>query len=203
MEDGRSMPDQRTRILDATLGLMARDGSRGTSMRAVAQAIGCNVATLYHYFPSKRDLCQAAIAHRLAASSAFAHPFPEGLAGTVEQRLGALLDDFFANMTAQADLWRVLLAEAIYGDDDVLQPLLDTSALFEAALADWIRTLIPEAPALHQPEVVRTLRHALYGVMVEYLPQPEGRRDALRERARALAAVFAAVQPPIPEADNP
>jgi hypothetical protein len=50
---------------------------------------------------------------------------------------------------------------------------------------------------------VRTLRHALYGVMVEYLPQPEGRRDALRERARALAAVFAAVQPPIPEADKP
>ena len=188
------MPDQRTRILDATIGLMAREGASGTSMRAVAAATGLNVATLYHYFPSKRDLCQAAIAHRLVAESAFAQPFPEGLAGTVEQRLGALLDDFFANMAREADLWRVLLAEAIHGDDDVLQPLLETSVLFEAALAEWLRTLLPDAPALHDPEVVRAIRHALYGVMVEHLPQPEDRRKALRERARALASVFSRVQ---------
>src|SRR5262245_41703835 len=104
---------------------MAAEGARGTSMRAVAAATGLNVATLYHYFPSKRDLCQAAIAHRLEAESAFAQPFPEGLAGSVEDRLGALLDDFFVNMAKEADLWRVLIAEAVHGDDDVLQPLLD------------------------------------------------------------------------------
>jgi AcrR family transcriptional regulator len=185
---------QRARILDATLTLMAREGAHGTSMRAVAAATGLNVATLYHYFPSKRDLCQAAIAHRLAAEGAFAVPFPEGLAGTVEQRLGALLDDFFANMARQADLWQALLAEAIHGDDDVLQPLLETSALFDAALADWIRTLLPDAPALHDPAVVSAIRHALYGVMVEHLPQPEGRRDALATRARELASVFSRLE---------
>ncbi len=193
------MPDQRTRILDATLTLMGREGSRGTSMRAVAAATGLNVASLYHYFPSKRDLCHEAIAHRLAVQGAFHQPFPEGLAGTVENRLGALLDDFFANMTAEADLWQVLLAEAIHGDDDVLQPLLDTSALFEAALADWLRTLIPEAPVLHDVEVVRSIRHALYGAMVEYLPQPETRRAALSARARELAHVFSRIQPSLPK----
>ena len=132
------MPDQRTRILDATLTLMGREGSRGTSMRAVAAATGLNVASLYHYFPSKRDLCHEAIAHRLAVQGAFHQPFPEGLAGTVENRLGALLDDFFANMTAEADLWQVLLAEAIHGDDDVLQPLLDT----ERAVRSRARRLV-------------------------------------------------------------
>ena len=97
-----------------------------------------NVATLYHYFPSKRDLCQAAIAYRLS-DGALAFPFPEGLPGRIEDRLGALLDHFFVSMSDEADLWRALLAEAIHGDDDVLQPLLDTSALFEAALGTWIR----------------------------------------------------------------
>ena len=58
----RVVSNQRTRILDATLALMAREGTSGTSMRAVAAASGLNVATLYHYFPSKHDLCQAAIA---------------------------------------------------------------------------------------------------------------------------------------------
>ncbi len=63
------MAVQRDRILDATLALMARGGAHGTSMRAVASACGLNVATLYHYFPSKRDLLRAAIEHRRAAES--------------------------------------------------------------------------------------------------------------------------------------
>ncbi|MGQ0824537.1 MAG: TetR/AcrR family transcriptional regulator [Actinomycetota bacterium] len=182
--------DQPARILDATLGLMAQHGARGTSMRAVAQRCGCNVATLYHYFSSKRDLCQAAIAHRLAGEL-FTVPFPEGLPGTVAERLGALVDHLFIGMAADDDLWRTLLAEAIHGDDDVLQPLLETSAAFESALATWIRQLLPDAPVLHDRAVVRALRHALYGVMLEHLPQPDGRRRALAASARELGQVFA------------
>ena len=188
------MPDQRSRILDATLALMGSRGASGTSMRAVASACGLNVATLYHYFPSKRDLLQAAIAHRRAADLP-PSPFPEGLAGTVEQRLAALLDHMFVGMTADEDLWRALLAEEIHGDDDVLQPLVETADAFEQALAGWLRDLCPDAPALHQPPVVRALRNTVIGVLVEHLPQPDGRRAALRARAIELATVFAHVAP--------
>jgi AcrR family transcriptional regulator len=189
------MADQRERILEATLNLMARSGGRGTSMRAVAAACGLNVATLYHYFPSKHDLLQAAIAHR-RAGDLVTHPFPEGIAGTVEQRLAALLDHLFVGMTDEEDLWRTLLSEAIHGDDDVLGPLVDTAAAFELALAQWIRELCPDAPALHDPEVVRALRNAVIGVLVEHLPQPHNRRAALEARARGLARVFARVHIP-------
>ena len=127
------MTAQRERILDETLALMSTRGARGTSMRAVAAATGLNVATLYHYFPSKRDLLQAAIAHRRVADLP-PSPFPEGLAGSVEARLGALLDHLFVGMTDDEDLWRTLLAEAIHGDDDVLQPLVETADAFEHAL---------------------------------------------------------------------
>jgi AcrR family transcriptional regulator len=189
------MADQRERILDATLGLMARAGGRGTSMRAVAAACGLNVATLYHYFPSKHDLLQAAIEHR-RAGDLLVRPFPEGIAGTVEQRLGALLDYLFVGMTDEEDLWRTLLSEAIHGDDDVLGPLVETAAAFELALGQWIRDLCPDAPALHDPEVVRALRNAVIGVLVEHLPQPENRRAALEARAIELARVFARVHVP-------
>src|SRR6185437_12885349 len=101
------MADQRDRILDATLSLMARAGAHGTSMRAVASACGLNVATLYHYFPSKRDL----------------------------------------------------LPDAIHGDDDVFQPLLETANAFEHALAAWLRELCPDAPGLHDAAVVRAIRN--------------------------------------------
>ncbi|HTL87033.1 MAG TPA: TetR/AcrR family transcriptional regulator [Acidimicrobiia bacterium] len=188
------MADQRKRILDATLALMARSGAGGTSMRAVAAACGCNVATLYHYYPSKHDLLRAAIEHRRHVDLADApHPFPEGLAGTVEDRLAALLDQLFVGMTEEEDLWRALLAEAIHGDDDVLQPLLETADAFEDALASWLRELCPEAIALHNPAVVRAIRNAVIGVLVEHLPQPNNRRAALEARARELARVFARV----------
>ena len=48
--------EQRGRILDAALALMSESGSAGASMRQLAAACGLNVATLYHYFPSKADL---------------------------------------------------------------------------------------------------------------------------------------------------
>ncbi len=184
----------RDRILDATLALMARGGAHGTSMRAVAAAAGLNVATLYHYFPSKHDLLQAAIAHRRAADLP-SSPFPEGLAGTVEDRLAALLDHLFVGMTADEDLWRALIAEAIHGDEDVLEPLLETASAFEDALAGWLFTLCPEARGLHDPAVVRALRNTVIGVLVEHLPQSEGRRDALdgagaRTRARFRRALL-------------
>jgi AcrR family transcriptional regulator len=184
------MSDQRERILEVTLGLMARGGSRGTSMRAVATAAGLNVASLYHYFPSKRDLLRAAIAHRREVDIP-PHPFPEGLAGTVEDRLAALLDHLFVGMTDDEDLWRTLLAEAIHGDDDVLDPLLETAAAFEAILGQWIRELCPDAPALHDPAVVRAIFNVVIGVLVEHLPQPENRRYVLEGRAKELGSVFA------------
>jgi TetR/AcrR family transcriptional regulator len=188
------MSEQRDRILEATLGLMARSGAHGTSMRAVAGACGLNVATLYHYFPSKHDLLVAAIAHRRATDLP-PTPFPEGLAGTVEDRLGALLDHLFVGMTLEEDLWRSLIAEAIHGDNDVYEPLLETANAFEAALAVWLRSLCPDAPGLHDPAVAGAIRNAVIGVLVERLPQTEGRRAALELRARELAHVFARLAP--------
>jgi AcrR family transcriptional regulator len=188
------MADQRKRILEVTIGLMARGGASGTSMRAVAAATGCNVATLYHYFPSKHDLLQAAIAHRRTTDMP-AQPFPEGLSGGVERRLGALLDHLFKGMVADEELWRTLVAEALHGEDDVLGPLVETANAFEVTLAGWLRDLVPDAPALREPAVVRALRNAVIGVLVEYLPQPENRRTALEARARELANVFARVAP--------
>ena len=188
-------PDSRARILDAALALMSERGMSGTSMRRLADQSGLNVATLYHYFPSKRDLLQAAIAHRRTTDLSPAPPFPDGLGGTVEDRLAALLDHLFVGMIAEDDLWRALLAEAIHGDDDVFEPLLETANAFEFALAGWIRDLCPDAPGLYEPAVVGAIRNAVIGVLVEHLPQFEGRRSALEARARELAHVFARVAP--------
>ncbi len=57
-------PNQREHILRTALSLMSQQGVDGTSMRSLAAATGLNVATLYHYFPSKRDLLVAVLEER-------------------------------------------------------------------------------------------------------------------------------------------
>ena len=54
----------RTRILDAALALMSGQGSAGVSMRQLAAACNLNVATIYHYFPSKADLLRSVMEER-------------------------------------------------------------------------------------------------------------------------------------------
>ena len=57
-------PTQRQHILRTALSLMSQQGVDGTSMRSLAAATGLNVASLYHYFPSKRDLLVAVLEER-------------------------------------------------------------------------------------------------------------------------------------------
>ncbi|MFD0979680.1 CerR family C-terminal domain-containing protein [Tropicimonas aquimaris] len=66
-----SSPSEQTRkaLLDAAITLFGREGFRGTSTRAIAQAAETNVASIAYHFGSKEGLriaCGAAIAERIA-----------------------------------------------------------------------------------------------------------------------------------------
>ena len=51
--------DTRKLILDAAVDLLSERGARGTSMRALAAAVGLRESALYHHFPSKDSLLLA------------------------------------------------------------------------------------------------------------------------------------------------
>ena len=51
----------RARLLDAAEGLFARRGYQGTSLRAVAAAVGVRPFTVQHHFGSKRGLYEAVV----------------------------------------------------------------------------------------------------------------------------------------------
>ena len=68
----------RRRILQIALTLMAQRGVDGTSMRDLASAAGLNVASLYHYFPSKRDLSESVLIEQGFLPIRPVHIDPEG-----------------------------------------------------------------------------------------------------------------------------
>lgn len=75
----------RTRILDATLRVMAR-GIASVSIPAVARDAGVSVPTIYHHFATKADLLAAVYPHLMRRSGADKVPMPR----TIDEVRGAV-----------------------------------------------------------------------------------------------------------------
>lgn len=56
----------RERILDVATRLMAKNGSRGTSLKRVAAEVGVSPSALFHHFPTKEALLFAVIERQAA-----------------------------------------------------------------------------------------------------------------------------------------
>jgi len=181
--------DQRTRILDTALHLMAGGGVHAMSMRQLAAACGLNVATLYHYFPSKADLLAGVVASRHYPDRLPEEaPVDPGLAA--RERLASLLRWVWGEMAVEEDMWRLLLGESLRGDPAALESAALLTATFEGALEGWLRSLVPELRG-DPVAAARVVRGLIYGFFVEHLPIPgEERTRRLARRAEEIADVL-------------
>jgi AcrR family transcriptional regulator len=183
--------DQRTRILDTALHLMAEGGVHAMSMRRLASACGLNVATLYHYFPSKAELLDAVVAQQDYAEL-LSTPPPVDIDAPARERLAGLLRWIWNQMAGQDDMWRLLLGESLRGDAAALGSAAELSSLFEQALGHWLDAYLPELA--HSASVTRVLRGSIFGFFIEYLPLPfEDRLRYLGQRADEIAEVLVPV----------
>ncbi len=57
--------ERRAEIVEGAFRLLARDGIEGFSMRAVAQEAGCTIGLINHWFASKDELIDAALAQAI------------------------------------------------------------------------------------------------------------------------------------------
>ncbi len=180
--------DQRRRILDIALRLMADGGVHAMSMRTLAAACGLNVATIYHYFPSKDALLGEVIADRNYAELLVPLP-PIDPAQPRRERLAALLNWIWDEMGAHDDMWKLLLGESLRGEPHALASAAELSATFEKALERWLEQLFPDLWGdLHI--TARVLRGLIYGFFIEMMPLPrDARATFLRQRADEVAAV--------------
>jgi len=137
LPEGVTPPGTRGRILRESLALFAETGFHGTSIRAIAQRVGINSATLYAHYPSKEQVLAdlVLIGHQeLAArlTGAVAALPPGSGAGA---RLAALVRAHVLLHTGFP-----LLAVVTNGELHALDPVLAQPAL--ALRADCRRLLI-------------------------------------------------------------
>ena len=112
---------RRRLIIETATRLIARNGSRGTTLAQIAQESGVSQPGLIYYFPTKEDLLNAALDERDTVEEAALWPSGgEGL-------------DLLETIVASVDAWRaspdavgmhtVLVAENV-GQDGSLRPRL-------------------------------------------------------------------------------
>jgi AcrR family transcriptional regulator len=161
----------RGRILDTALTLMSQLGSAGTSMRRLASACGLNVATIYHYFPSKADLLRALIeerryGERLATEEpAIDAALPPG------GRLAAFFRWVAERTLDEEIVLRLLLGESLRGDATARDTAVGLLTELDVGLAAWLADGFPELRARGiAPELAgRLVRRSLLALVTEHL----------------------------------
>jgi AcrR family transcriptional regulator len=155
----------RHRILQIALTLMSQRGVDGTSMRDLASAAGLNVASLYHYFPSKRELLEAVLVEqgflpvRTAVSA--------GDQSTPDAKLTAMLTDILMSMFAVQDFVRLMVGEAIRAEETARNVGQDLFQPFLGSIEKWIEEHRPDiVERCGAPEVARLLSAMVVGIFI-------------------------------------
>jgi TetR/AcrR family transcriptional regulator len=173
---------------------MSQHGVDGTSMRNLAAATGLNVASLYHYFPSKRDLLVAVLEERgfvdtltVASAPALARDDSSGLAD--------LLDDILLSMLEVEEFVRLMMGEVMRGDDTAFAVGGDLFNATQASLEHWLEEHRPSwCPPDDRSAMARMLRSLLVGTFFEHVAGVLAGGDdpsaALRQRAHEIAALL-------------
>lgn len=180
---------QRARILDAALALVSELGAAGTSMRRLASTCGLNVATIYHYFPSKADLLQALIEERRYGERMAADSPPCDPSLGPHDRFAAFFGWVVARTLEEETVLRLLLGEGMHGNATARRSARDLLAALDLTLADWLASGFPELPArTPAPLAARLVRRALLSLVTEHVVT--GRADVASYADDLATALF-------------
>ena len=166
-------------------------------MRDLATAAGLNVASLYHYFPSKHDLLVAVLDDQGFLDDLSATDTMEGLdeAG----RLADLLSTMLNSMLEVEDFVRLMLGEVLRGDETAHGVGAELFAVFQASLESWLTENRPdlcEGPGA--PAVGRMLRAMMVGLFFEHVAgmlesEPGEAADVFNRRSQEVAEILGQV----------
>lgn len=188
---------QRQHIVATALSLMAQRGVDGTSMRDLAGAAGLNVASLYHYFPSKRDLLVAVLDER-GFWDDLQRDLPSHVDPGAPDVIGALLEDVISSMLEVEDFIRLMLGEVMRGDETAHAVGVELLSATQQSLEHWLDQTRPDlcggpgSPG--SAALARVLTAMLVGLFFEHvagvLEEGGNPAAALAARVREAAAVL-------------
>lgn len=171
-------PERRASLVEAASELFAEHGYEGVSLDRVAESAGVTKVIVYRHFGSKKDLyLQLLASHRDELLGTLAHGMSAG--GTLQQRVPAVADAWFAYVEINPFAWRMLFQD-VTGDADI--------RAFHAAMRDTARAAIArllsaerdlQMPSALVEPTAELLRSAMTGLALWWLDHPRVARETL------------------------
>jgi TetR/AcrR family transcriptional regulator, tetracycline repressor protein len=180
----------RNRVAEAALALIDSSGLDALSMRRLARELGVGTMTLYHYFPSKRELLDAVVDVGFAGypPPAVEGPWRERVAGLARTAREALSEHpGLAQIRASAPILR---ADALQFGEVGLRALEDAGFETEEAvkafrlLFTYVFGFVLVSPSGAEEANKAAARAALAALPPEYYPRLS---EAVDEAAEAMA----------------
>ena len=139
----------RERIVTEAMRLFAQRGFRGTSVSQIEAAAGLSPGSggLYHHFSSKDAVLAEGVSRHLARLDAL-REIRQVFAGIgdVKSQLAITARYYLAELDSQADLLRLLVAEARRKPDLLTSAVDHLVARTYEDFADWLAQVAPQAP---------------------------------------------------------
>lgn len=192
-----SLSGRQREIVDAAIGIIAKQGVPALTTRSLAEALDVTEPALYRHFRDKADILLAILA-RFRASQASLHALVEAGNASPLRKVEALVGGVFRGFAAQPAMVSVILAEGLFQNDPRLArailAIMDdrrirlTSLLAAGRDSGEIRADVdPEMAALLVMGGMRLIatRWRLAGLAFDL--EAEG-RDLLKALRRMLAA---------------
>ncbi len=160
----------RARILDTAVRLVSERGAAATSMRQLAAACDLNVATIYHYFPSKADLLRAIIEERRYGERMASEDPPMQAELAPRDRFEGFMAWLVEQALDERTILRLLVAEGLHGNETARDTARALVRALDGAIEAWLDTGFPElGPATPPPVAARLVRRVLLSAVLEQL----------------------------------
>ncbi|WP_431681333.1 TetR/AcrR family transcriptional regulator [Kitasatospora sp. KL5] len=190
--DSRSA-ETRTRILDATLASLVRNGYGGTTARAIAQLGGFAPGVIYYHFADLDDLLVATLAHTCEAR---ARRYRTELSGI--DRAGRAVELLRELYREDTEVGHIAAVQEIYAGarpgSRAADRLMTETRRWEELAEEVLTTLLRGKPlaSLVRVQVVASAAVAFYLGMetLTHLDGDRSRPAQLFDQAARLAAVF-------------
>jgi AcrR family transcriptional regulator len=187
---GQPSSNKRDAVLASALRCFAAQGLAGAGMRDIAREAGLTEGTLYHYFPSKDALIEAAF-HWSAFPASSVRDAMKTPGAPLRERLLAVGAEFLAVLWRNADWTRVVMREALRAPSDAPEGPVRTALVSLAgertrALAAALREEIADG-AIARRDPRRVAEHLFQALIGHFVAQAVARS---RPRARAHADPF-------------
>ena len=103
--------------------------------------------------------------------------------------LAELIEEIWVGSIAEEQIWRLILAESMHGDETALAVAGELLVTIEHAMHDWLARLFPDLAGDRAEAAAAIIMGQLYAAFMERLFVPERELADVRARARKIAAL--------------